>query len=130
MTETAALLSGYKQILQSLVGFGSSARYSNPLRAFSGRSAEAQQRRIRGMKYFQSHYVKNSRIKTQVANLLTDRNRAEQQYYHNLERAIEQHYTATGDLVRLLEDQIRFNEISTNESAKERLAEFVTNINY
>lgn len=129
LTETAALLSGYKQILQSLVGFGSSARYSNPLRAFSGHSAEAQQRRIRGMKYFQSHYVKNSRIKAQVANLLTDRNRAEQQYYHNLERAIEQHYTATGDLVRLLEDQIRFNKISTNESAKERLAEFVTNIN-
>lgn len=130
LTETAALLSGYRQILRSFTGFGSNAHYSYPLRAFSGRSAEAQQRKIRGIKYFQSHYAKNSRIKAEVARMPADRSRAEQLYYQNLEREIERHYAATGDLVRLLEDQIRFNEISTNESAKERLAAFVTNNNY
>lgn len=126
LTEASNLLSEYHQLLGAL-SFSGSASYSHPLRAFNAMSADAAQNRIKSLKYYNSHFSKNPSIKNQVSNLASNRAKAESDYYLNLEKAVENHYKSTKDLEILLEDQIRFNQITTNTSAKSRLSSFVNN---
>ena len=49
----------------------------------------------------------------------------EQEYYKNMELAIEEHYKEYS--IAIFDDQFRFMEISTNEAAKKRLEEFIRN---
>ena len=109
------------------LSFSSSASYSHPLRSFNAISADAAQSRIKSLKYYNSHFSKNPTIKNQVSNLATNRAKAESDYYMNLEKAVENHYKTTKDLEVLLEDQIRFNQITTHTNAKSRLSSFVNN---
>ena len=128
LTALSSILSSY-QVLKRSLNFSSHARYSRPLKAFPGGSAVALQQRIREMKEYQSHFCHNLSIQSKVEHLISDRQRAEREYYENLELLIERNYTTDNDLETLLEDQIRFNEISTNEEAVERLTNFVNNPN-
>ena len=79
------------------------------------------------MAYYKSHFSHNVEIKAKVDGLEAALRRAEREYYSNLEKCVERNYASTGDLATLLEDQMRFDEISTNDDAKERLNNFVTN---
>lgn len=126
LTDASNILSEYHQLMGSL-SFSSSASYSHPLRAFNAMSVDAAQSRIKSLKYYNSHFSKNPSIKNQVSNLAPNRAKAESDYYMNLEKAVENHYKSTKDLEVLLEDQIRFNQITTNTSAKSRLSSFVNN---
>lgn len=126
LTEASNILSEYHQLMGSL-SFSSSASYSHPLRAFNAMSADAAQSRIKSLRYYNSHFSKNPTIKNQVSNLASNRAKAESDYYLNLEKAVENHYRSTKDLEVLLEDQIRFNQITTNTNAKSRLSSFVNN---
>lgn len=126
LTEASNILSEYHQLIGSL-SFSGSASYSHPLRAFNAMSADAAQSRIKSLKYYNSHFSKNPTIKSQVNNLASNRAKAESDYYMNLEKAVENHYKSTKDLEVLLEDQIRFNQITTNTNAKSRLSSFVNN---
>jgi len=128
LTEASNILSEYHQLLGAL-SFNGNASYSRPLRAFNAMSAEAAQGRIKSLKHYGSHFSKNPSIKSKVDNLASNRAKAESDYYSNLERAVENHYKSTKDLVVLLEDQSRFDAISTNQSAKSRLNSFVNNPN-
>ncbi len=124
LTDASSILAEYHQ-LPGLLSFSSAARYSRPLRAYSAISAEAARNRINAMKYYNSHFSKNPSIRSKVAGLASNRAAAESDYYMNLERAVENHYRSTHDDVELLEDQMRFNQISTNSSARSRLSHFV-----
>lgn len=128
LSEASNILSEYHQLMGSL-SFSGSANYSHPLRAFNAMSADAAQSRIKSLKYYNSHFSKNPTIKNQVSNLASNRAKAESDYYMNLEKAIENHYKSSQDLGVLLDDQIRFDQISTNSSAKSRLNSFVNNPN-
>lgn len=128
LTEASNILSEYHQLMGSL-SFSGSASYSHPLRAFNAMSAEAAQNRIKSLKFYNSHFSKNPTIKNQVSNLASNRAKAESDYYMNLEKAVENHYKSSQDLGVLLDDQIRFDNISTNSSAKSRLNSFVNNPN-
>ena len=92
-------------------------------------SADAAQNKVKSLKHYSSHFSKNPSIKSKVDNLASNRSKAESDYYMNLEKAVENHYKSTKDLEVLLDDQIRFDEISTNQSAKSRLTSFVNNPN-
>lgn len=126
LTEASNILSEYGQLMGAL-SFSGSASYSHPLRAFNAMSADAAQSRIRSMKYYNSHFSKNPSIRSKVSNLASDRERAESDYYMNLEKAVERHSRSTQDLNELLDDEIRFRQISTNSSATNRLTNFVKN---
>lgn len=126
LTEVTNMILSYNQIKRSL-GFNSNAVYSRPLKSFSCSSVVVIQNKIRGMKYYKSHFCNNSSIKSRVNNLAADRDRAEQKYYDNLVLEIEKNYKSTGRIEELLDDQIHFNEISTNNSAIVRLTNFVNN---
>lgn len=126
LTEASNILSEYHKLMGSL-SFSSSASYSHPLRAFNAMSADAAQNRIKSLKYYNSHFSKNPTIKSQVSNLASNRAKAESDYYMNLEKAVENHYKSSQDLETLLDDQIRFDQISTNSNAKSRLNSFVNN---
>lgn len=128
LTEASNIISEYHQLMGSL-SFSGSASYSHPLRAFNAMSADAAQGRIKSLKYYSSHFSKNPTIKSQVSNLAANRAKAESDYYMNLEKAVENHYKSSQDLGVLLDDQIRFDQISTNSSAKSRLNSFVNNPN-
>lgn len=128
LSEASNILSEYNQLMGSL-SFSGSASYSHPLRAFNAMSPEAAQSRIKSLKYYNSHFSKNPTIKNQVSNLAANRAKAESDYYMNLEKAVENHYKSSQDLGVLLDDQIRFDQISTNSSAKSRLNSFVNNPN-
>ena len=128
LTEASNILSEYHQLKGSL-SFSGSASYSHPLRAFNAISADAAQSRIKSLKYYNSHFSKNPTIKNQVSNLASNRAKAESDYYMNLEKAVENHYKSSQDLGVLLDDQIRFDQISSNSSAKSRLNSFVNNPN-
>ena len=128
LTEASNILSEYHQLIGSL-SFSSSANYSHPLRSFNAISADAAQTRIKSLKYYSSHFSKNSTIKNQVSNLASNRAKAEADYYMNLEKAVENHYKLSQDLGVLLDDQIRFDQISSNSTAKSRLNSFVNNPN-
>lgn len=123
----SGILSEYSRLAGSF-SFSSAASYSRPLRRYSGGSVEAAKARIQGMKYYKSHFSKNPSIRSKVDNLASDRARAEQEYYMNLERAIEAHYrnySRTERLEDLLKDQDQFIDISTNSAATNKLKSFV-----
>lgn len=128
LSEASNLISEYHQLLGAL-SFNGNATYSRPLKAFNSMSADAALHRVKSLKYYSSHFRNNSSIKSKVDNLASDRAKAESDYYMNLEKAVENHYKSTKDLEVLLDDQIRFDEISTNQSAKSRLTSFVNNPN-
>lgn len=128
LAEASNILSEYHQLMESL-SFSGSASYSHPLRAFNAMSADAAQNRIKSLKFYNSHFSKNPTIKNHVSNLASNRAKAESDYYMNLEKAVENHYKSSQDLGTLLDDQIRFDQISTNSSAKSRLNSFVNNPN-
>lgn len=128
LTQASNILSEYHQLLGSL-SFSGNASYSHPLRAFNAMSADAAKSRVKGLKYYGSHFSKNPSIKSQVENLASNRAKAESDYYSNLEKCVENHYKSTQDLGVLLDDQIKFDQISTNSSAKSRLNSFVNNPN-
>ena len=126
LTELSAILSEYAQLKRSL-GFSSNAKYTKPLKEFSAPSAEALINGINRLKYYKSHFSKNTSINAKVSNLASDRDRAEQKYYENLELLVEKNYQSSGRIEELLDDQIRFNEISTNSSAIKKLTTFINN---
>lgn len=126
LSKASNILSEYHQLMGSL-SFSGSASYSHPLRAFNAMSADAAQNRIKSLKYYNSHFSKNPTIKNQVSNLASNRAKAESDYYMNLEKAVESHYKATQDFSRLLDDQIRFEQISTNSNAISKLDSFIKN---
>ena len=126
LKELSKILSDYSTLKRSL-GFSSNAKYSKPLKEFSAPSADALKDHITKLKYYKSHFSNNTSINSKVNNLASDRNRAEQKYYENLELLVEKNYKASGRIEELLDDQIRFNEVSTNSSAIEKLTTFVNN---
>ena len=128
LSEASNLLSEYHQLLGAL-SFSGNATYSRPLKPFNAMSADAAQNKVKSLKHYSSHFSKNPSIKSKVDNLASNRSKAESDYYMNLEKAVENHYKSTKDLEVLLDDQIRFDEISTNQSAKSRLTSFVNNPN-
>lgn len=126
LTEASNMFNAYHQIM-GMLSFGATARYSRPLKAYSGGSADGRKARILGIPYYKSHFSNNSSIRSKVESIDADMKRAEEQYYSNLEQLVEKHYKSTGRIEELLEDQIRFDEISTNSSAKSKLKNFVNN---
>lgn len=126
LTDASNILSEYHQLMGSL-SFSSSASYSHPLRAFNAVSADAAQKRIKSLKYYNSHFSKNPTIKSQVNNLASNRAKAESDYYDNLEKSIERHSRVTQDLNELLDDEIQFKKLAEGTSAYRRLQEFVKN---
>ena len=126
LTEASNMFNAYHQVMRML-SFGAKASYSRPLKAYSGGSADGRKAKIQGIPYYKSHFSNNSSIRSKVESIDTDMKRAEEQYYSNLEQLVEKHYKSTGRIEELLEDQIRFDEISTNTSAKSKLKNFVNN---
>lgn len=126
LTEASNLYSAYHQIMAAL-SLGSTASYSRPLKAYNGGSADGRKNRILSSPYYKSHFSKNSSFRAKIETLDSDMRRAEEQYYSNLEKCVEEHYRTTGKMEELLEDQIHFDEISTNSSAKNNLKNFVNN---
>lgn len=126
LTDASNMLSAYHQLMAAL-SFGANATYSRPLKAYSCGSAEGRKNRIQGIPYYKSHFSNNTSIRAKVDRIESDMRDAEKRYYDNLEKLVESHYKSTGRIEELLEDQIRFDEISTNSSAKERLKKFVNN---
>lgn len=126
LTEASNMMSAYHQLMASL-SFGASATYSRPLQAYSGGSADGRRNRIERLPYYKSHFSKNSSIRSRVDRIDADMKAAEANYYEKLEILVEKHYKSTGRIEELLEDQIRFDEISTNSVAKSRLKNFVNN---
>lgn len=128
LTEVAKMFSAYRQLMSALT-YGTRASYSRPLKAYSGGSADGRKQRIQAIPYYKSHFSKNSSIRAKVDRIESDIRAAEMKYYESLEKLVENHYKQTGRIDELLEDQIRFNEITTNNSAKSRLNNFVNNPN-
>ena len=126
LTEASNMFNAYHQVM-GMLSFGATASYSRPLKAYSGGSADGRKARIQGIPYYKSHFSNNSSIRSKVESIDADMKRAEEQYYSNLEQLVEKHYKSTGRIEELLEDQIRFEEISTNSSAKSKLKNFVNN---
>lgn len=126
LTEASNMFNAYHQVM-GMLSFGATASYSRPLKAYSGGSADGRKAKIQGLPYYKSHFSNNSSIRAKVERIDADMKRAEEQYYSNLEQLVEKHYKLTGRIEELLEDQIRFDEISTNSSAKSKLKNFVNN---
>ncbi len=124
LTNLSKLMYEYHSLM-GMIYFSSKATYSKPFKEFSAPSADVLKGRIAGLKHYKTHFSKNSSINAKVKNIAYERNRAEQLYYENLESLIEKNYT--GNLIDILDDQIRFNEISTNSSAKQKLDLFIQN---
>lgn len=120
------LFASYHQLL-SLLSFGRVAAYSHPLKAYDGGSADGRKQKIERLSHYQSHFVNNSSIKSRVATLESDMAKAEQDYYRQLEKCIESNYSRTNDFELLLQDQVDFKRISTDEVATKRLSDFVNN---
>ena len=126
LTEASNMFNAYHQVM-GMLSFGATASYSRPLKAYSGGSADGRKAKIQGLPYYKSHFSNNSSIRAKVERIDADMKRAEEQYYSNLEQLVEKHYKSTGRIEELLEDQIRFDEISTNSSAKSKLKNFINN---
>ena len=126
LTEASNMFNAYHQVM-GMLSFGATASYSRPLKAYSGGSADGRKARIQGIPYYKSHFSNNSSIRAKVESIDADMKRAEEQYYSNLEQLVEKHYKSTGRIEELLEDQMRFEDISTNSSAISRLKNFVNN---
>ena len=128
LTEASNMFSAYHQLMTAL-SFGANAVYSRPLKAYSGGSADGRKSRIQGMPYYKSHFSKNSSIRSKVDRIDSDMKDAEKKYYESLEQLVENHYKSTGRIEEILEDQIRFEEISTNKSANSKLDHFIKHLN-
>lgn len=128
LAEASKMFSAYRQLMASL-SFGESASYSRPLKAYSGGKTGGRKASIQAMPYYKSHFSKNSSIRSKVASIDADMRAAEKNYYDSLEILVEKHYKSTGRMEDLLEDQIRFDEISTSSTAITRLNNFVNNPN-
>lgn len=133
LAQAAGMLSEYNQ-LQGAFSFSSAASYSRPLRRFSGMSAESARAKIQGMKYYKTHFSKNPTFRAKIDNMASNRANAEQEYYMNLEKAIESHYrnsnqSQSSKLSDVLTDQEQFENISTNSAAVARLESFVRHLN-
>lgn len=128
LSEASGILSEYHRLM-SAISFSGSASYSRPLRAFNAMSDASAQSCVKSLKYYNSHFSKNSDIRSKVSNLSSNRAKAESDYYSNLEKEIERHSKSVQDINELLEDQERFNEISTNAQARESLYSFINNEN-
>lgn len=127
LTEASNLFSAYRQVL-GMLSFGATASYSRPLRAYSGGSADGRKAKIQGLPYYKSHFCKNPSIRSRVEGIDAAMREAEKKYYAELERLIERHYSnLPGRITELLEDQDRFNYISTNDDAKNKLELFARN---
>lgn len=126
LTVASNLLSDY-HLLMGLLSFGATATYSRPLKAYTGGTADGRRSRILNMPNYKSHFSKNNDIRQRVESLEEKMRQAEQQYYANLELLIEKNFKSTGRIEILLEDQMRFEEISTNTAAKKKLNNFVNN---
>lgn len=126
LTEASNMFNAYRQVM-GMLSFGATASYSRPLKAYSGGSADGRKAKIQGIPYYKSHFSNNSSIRAKVESIDADMKRAEEQYYSNLEQLVEKHYKSTGRIEELLEDQMRFEDISTNSSAISRLKNFVNN---
>lgn len=124
LTEASNMFNAYHQVM-GMLSFGAAATYSRPLKAYSGGSADGRKTRIQGLPYYKSHFSHNTSIRAKVESIDADMKKAESQYYSNLEQLVEKHYKSTGRIEDLLEDQIRFEEISTNHSAEEALEMFI-----
>lgn len=125
LTEAESLFSSYHRLLSLLEYKSAHASYSHPLRAYSGNGASNRKATIERLPYYKTHFSRNTSLKAKVNQLGKETQGAETRYYDELEKCIERHYEQTGDLGRLLEDQLRFDEISNNSSAKSRLNNFV-----
>ena len=128
LSDLSRILSEYKELELSLT-FRSTAKYTKPLKEFQGLSVDELERKINKLKYYKSHFSKNTSIREKVNNFTINRRKAEELYYENLERLIENNYKSSGKIEELLDDQIRFNEISTNSSSIEKLKLFINNPN-
>lgn len=126
LTEASNMFNAYHQVM-GMLSFGATASYSRPLKAYRGGSADGRKAKIQGLPYYKSHFSNNSSIRAKVERIDADMKRAEELYYSNLEQLVEKHYKSTGRIEELLEDQIRFDEISTNSSAKSKLKNFINN---
>lgn len=126
LTEASNMFNAYRQVM-GMLSFGATASYSRPLKAYSGGSADGRKTKIQEIPYYKSHFSNNSSIRSKVESIDSDMKRAEEQYYSNLEQLVEKHYKSTGRIEELLEDQMRFEDISTNSSANSRLKNFVNN---
>lgn len=127
LTDASNLFAAYHQLLDMLKKpSGVKVTYTRPLRAFSGDNSGQLKERIKKSTYYKSYFSHNLALRSKVENIGKS-GMTEQQYYQQLEQLIERHYRQTNDIETLLEDQIRFDEISTNSSAKSRLNNFVNN---
>lgn len=128
--QSSNIISEYHQLM-NYITYSSHATYSHPLKAFSAISADAAKSKIRSLKYYGSHFSKNTKIMEQVNNLEANRNRAEREYYANLEKAIENHYNHSYNssmLSAAMQDEIDFESICPNQSLVDKLENFVRNL--
>ena len=124
LSDVTKMLTEYKR-LKRMLGFSSKAVYSKPFKAFSAPSATEIKNSIYKMTYYKSHFSNNASISEKISSLAKNRKDAEEKYYENLERLIEENYNLYNDLTILLDDQMSFLEISTNSSTIEKLNSFV-----
>lgn len=120
------IVSAYRYIMGA-ISFDTKPKYSNPLPEFSKEAPDKVKNSIVGARFYKSHFSKNSMIKNKLDSFISDWNKAEQEFYKNLELAIEQQYPEFD--IALLDDQIRFLEISKNEDAVQRLEKYVISFN-
>ena len=120
------IVSAYKYIIGSM-SFNTKPDYSNPLPEFSKETPEKIKNNITGSRFYKSHFSKNSMIKKKLDSFISEWNKAEQEFYKNLELAIEKQYPEFN--AALLDDQIRFIEISKNDDAVQRLEKYVRSLN-
>lgn len=120
------LCSAYRQVLSLIKPAPKvTASYSHPLKAFSGNRDDGGKNKILNNPYYKSHFCRNTALKAKVESMGATPKDAEQQYYDALERCVESHYNSTHNLSQLLDDEIRFRQISTNSAATSRLQKFV-----
>ena len=132
LTQGLNMLHEYRTVL-GCCSFSSSARYSDPLRAFNAGLAGRMKGRVEQMKYYRSHFCKNPDIRAKIENLASNLSKAESAYYMNLERCVEEHYYSQirkgvpewQALEQTQKDYDRFKEISTNSAATSKLNDFI-----
>lgn len=125
-TEAEKLYNSYCRLMR-LLSFNASATYSRPLKAYQGDSPDSRRASILALPYYKSHFMNNASIRSKVDTIEEEMSRAELAYYKSLEKLVEAHFKSCRNMEELLEDQIRFEEISTNPAANNELQKFVNN---
>lgn len=120
------IVSAYRYIISSL-SFETKPKYSNPLPEFSKETPDKVKHSIVGARFYKSHFSKNSMIKNKLDSFISDWNKAEQEFYKNLELAIEKQYPEYDNT--LLAVQIQFMEISKNDDSVQRLEKYIRGLN-